>query len=153
MNNIGNLIMGFGIALVLFVLIFLIAYLVFSLVGQYKLFKKAGYNGWEAIVPFYNQWVLTKIVGLKEYWFVGLVASSIITVITDEGFLFILASIVSLIARIAVSYNLSKKFHKPEWWFVLSIFFSGVTYPILGYPSSDKYDKDLEVCENAFFNK
>ena len=38
-----------------------IGLLVLYIVGYVKLFKKAGRDGWEAIIPFYNDWVLVEI--------------------------------------------------------------------------------------------
>ena len=99
------------------------------------------------------QKLLVKIAGLKEYWFIGLVATYLANIIGRGGEFFTIAAIVAMFARAGVSYNLSKKFNKSETWFILSLFFSGITLPLLGYSNTDKYDKDKVVCENAFFNK
>lgn len=37
-------------------------------IALWKLFKKAGKNGWEAIIPFYNTYTLTEVAGLN-WWF------------------------------------------------------------------------------------
>ena len=84
---------------------------------------------------------------------VGLVATYLANIIGRGGEFFTIAAIVAMFARAGVSYNLSKKFNKSETWFILSLFFSGITLPLLGYSNTDKYDKDKVVCENAFFNK
>lgn len=151
-SNIFSALLGFGIIFSVIAVIFTIAFVVFIIIGNYKLFQKAGYNGWEAIIPFYNLWILVKIAGLKEYWFVGLVATSLANIVGGREF-FTIASVIVMFAQAGVSYNLSKKFNKSETWFILSIFFSSITFPLLGYSDSDKYDKDKVVCENAFFNK
>lgn len=39
-------------------------------VGMYKLFEKAGEPGWAALVPFYNAFVLVKIVGAPKWWLI-----------------------------------------------------------------------------------
>ena len=46
------------------VVIYLIALVIgiATIIGMWRLFKKAGYNGWEAIVPFYNTYVLCDLV-------------------------------------------------------------------------------------------
>lgn len=49
-----------GFIAVLYLLVFAIA--IVSIIAEWKLFKKAGYNGWEAIVPFYNTYCLCDIV-------------------------------------------------------------------------------------------
>lgn len=145
--------LGLVVMFLFFVIAIAVIFIVFTIVGNYKLFQKAGYNGWEAIVPFYNLWILVKIAGLKEYWFIGLVATYLANIIGRGGEFFTIAAIVAMFARAGVSYNLSKKFNKSETWFILSLFFSGITLPLLGYSNTDKYDKDKVVCENAFFNK
>ncbi len=42
---------------------------VFVAIALYRLFQKAGYKGWEALVPFYNFWVWVKIVKKPVWWF------------------------------------------------------------------------------------
>lgn len=41
-------------------------------VGMYKLFEKAGEPGWAALVPFYNAFVVVKIVGAPKWWLVAM---------------------------------------------------------------------------------
>lgn len=41
-----------------------------SLYGLYLLFKKAGKKGWEAIVPFYRDYVTAQLVGRPTWWVV-----------------------------------------------------------------------------------
>ena len=43
---------------------------VVALYGLYLLFKKAGKQGWEAIVPFYREYVMTQLVGRPAWWVV-----------------------------------------------------------------------------------
>ena len=127
--------LGLGVMFLLFVIAITVIFIVFTIVGNY------------------NLWILVKIAGLKEYWFIGFVATYLANIIGRGGEFFTIAAIVAMFARAGVSYNLSKKFNKSETWFILSLFFSGITLPLLGYSNTDKYDKDKVVCENAFFNK
>jgi hypothetical protein len=39
-----------------------------ALAGLWKVFEKCGRPGWEALVPFYNLYILTKIVNRPAYW-------------------------------------------------------------------------------------
>ena len=50
-----------GIALLIYTLVVL-ALSAAIIVGMWKLFKKAGYQGWESLVPIYNSYVLSDIV-------------------------------------------------------------------------------------------
>jgi len=38
-------------------------------IGMYGMFKKAGMEGWKALVPFYNTWCMVEKMELKKYWF------------------------------------------------------------------------------------
>lgn len=39
------------------------------LVAEWKIFTKAGEEGWKCLIPFYNIYILSKIVGVKFVWF------------------------------------------------------------------------------------
>ena len=41
----------------------LIGYLLFTIIALRPTFAKAGYNGWTALIPIYNAYVLVKIAG------------------------------------------------------------------------------------------
>lgn len=43
-----------------------------SLYGLWLLYKKAGKQGWEAIVPFYREYVMAQLVGRPTWWIVWL---------------------------------------------------------------------------------
>jgi signal peptidase I len=45
-------------------LIFILATLGFH-IGLFGMFKKAGIDGWKALVPFYNTWLIVKKMELK----------------------------------------------------------------------------------------
>lgn len=49
-------------------LIFIVATAGFH-AGLYGMFKKAGLDGWKALVPFYNTWLMVKKMELKTQWF------------------------------------------------------------------------------------
>ncbi|MEY3153204.1 MAG: hypothetical protein RLZZ333_1801 [Bacteroidota bacterium] len=37
--------------------------------GLFGMFKKAGIEGWKALIPVYNTWLMVKKMDLKSYWF------------------------------------------------------------------------------------
>jgi len=37
--------------------------------GLFGMFKKAGIEGWKALIPVYNTWLMVKKMDLKTYWF------------------------------------------------------------------------------------
>lgn len=148
---------GLGILLV-FIVILVIAWLVWYLIGMYKLYVKAGQAGWKAIVPYYNVWVLVvDMCGLEWYWFLVYQATAIISIlgsiIAPLSSLSGLASLVSIFGSVAMLFNLSKKVGKDTAWIVLSVFFSGFTLPILGFSKNTTWNAAAPVTKNAFIDK
>ena len=54
-----------------------------------------------------------------------------------------IGNLVGFIANANVYYNLAKKFNKDNVWVVLTLFFSFITIPVLGYSSNDKFENVL----------
>ncbi|MBI4931286.1 MAG: signal peptidase I [Bacteroidetes bacterium] len=54
-------------------LILFIFGVVLPFAGLYKIFEKAGYKGWQGIVPFYNYTIWLKIINKPKWWIVFLV--------------------------------------------------------------------------------
>lgn len=46
---------------------------IISIYGLYLLFKKAGKQGWEAIIPFYREYVMAQLVGRPTWWVILLI--------------------------------------------------------------------------------
>ena len=44
-----------------------LAIMVVSIIGMWKLFEKAGREGWKSLIPIYNLWVLFEIVGWEGW--------------------------------------------------------------------------------------
>lgn len=79
----GAVAAGLGVGFIVIFLIALIPSLI-AIISMWKIFKKAGKNGWEAIVPIYNVITLLQIVGINPIWFIGLgvpVLNIIITIV------------------------------------------------------------------------
>jgi len=62
--------LGAMFGFLIFVYIVALAVSIFTIVCNWKVFKKAGKNGWEAIVPIYNFVVLLEITGLPMWYLV-----------------------------------------------------------------------------------
>jgi signal peptidase I len=54
--------------------IFVIAapFFILSLAGYWMMFKKAGRKGWEALIPYYSDYVMLKLCGRPTWWLVWL---------------------------------------------------------------------------------
>jgi hypothetical protein len=100
-------------------LIFLVIWLavvVLIIAGFWKTFVKAGQPGWAAIVPIYNIYILTKIVGRPAWWVI----------------LFFIPFI-GLIPAIIVSLDVAKAFGKSTAFAIGLILLSPIFYCILGF--------------------
>jgi hypothetical protein len=59
---------GGGGMVAMFMLLVQLAIMAVVIAGIWKVFTKAGHPGWAAIVPLYNLYIMTKIVGRPWWW-------------------------------------------------------------------------------------
>lgn len=110
---------GFGAAYVVYMIICL-AISVVMVISMWKIFVKAGKEGWISLIPFYNLWTLFEIGGQKGAYIF---------------FMFIPCAgpIIYLVFEIKAYLEIAKRFGKDTSFGVLSIFFPFVTFPILAF--------------------
>ena len=99
--------------------LFYLAVIVFLIASMWKIFTKAGQPGWACIVPIYNIYVLTQIVGRPAWWIV-----------------LYFIPVVSIVVAIIMSIDLAKSFGKGAGFGLGLAFLSFIFYPILGFGSS-----------------
>ena len=134
-----------------------LAIIVVYFIGLWKLLNKCGYNGWEALIPFYNSWILIKISGLNTWYYFILIANTICSIL-ELNALTGIASLASLVASFFVYYNICKKFHKDLFFAVLTAIFPIIMLPILGFGKDNIFDNNVEVspngpiCDDSFSN-
>ena len=97
-------------------LIIWIAWIVLYIVGAWKMYEKGNQPGWACIIPFYNTYILMKIVGRPGWWLI----------------LFFIP-IVNFIIWIIVAIDLAKSFGKGTGFAVGLIFLAPIFILILGY--------------------
>lgn len=135
----------------LVVFIVLLAISIPVIIAQWKFFKKAGKNGWEAIVPFYNTWVLIEVAGLNWWYFLISIGLSLVSSFTGEG-LAIVLSLASYYVNFIIYYNIAKKTKQNEILYgILGVFVPFVAILILGFSKNITYDKSIEVSPNGVF--
>lgn len=103
-------------------LMFWLVVSVFMIVCMWKIFTKAGQEGWKAIIPIYNLYVLTQIVG-KPWWWLLLCC----------------IPFVNIVIGIWLTNLLSKSFGKSEGFTIGLIFLGIVFYPILAFDRTITY--------------
>lgn len=119
---------GFG---EIILIAFVIAFLIFVMAGFWKVFQKAGYAGWECIVPIYNYYIMTKIADKPGWW----------TILMCIPYL-------NIIAFIVVSIGISENFNKGAGFGVGLALLSFIFWPILGFGDAEYKQGPLEIEDN-----
>lgn len=57
-----------GTMLLIFMFVICLALCIFSIIVTWKMFEKAGEEGWKSIIPIYSTIILFKIIGYKWYY-------------------------------------------------------------------------------------
>ena len=97
-----------------------VAVLALVITAVWKLFKKAGQPGWAAIIPFYNTYVLAKIAGRPDWWFI-----------------LFFVPFVNIVVLIMLAFDIAKVFGKgPLFAFFGLLLFAPIGYMILGFGKS-----------------
>lgn len=107
-----------GIAVILFLIAYL-AIIVLCIAGMWMVYQKAGQPGWAVLVPIYNVYVLTQIVGRPWWWL-----------------LLMFIPIVSLLVAVALMIDLAKAFGKGIGFALGLIFLGPIFCCILGFGSA-----------------
>jgi len=139
---------GLGVFMII-IFLAILALAIVCIVAQWKLFKKAGKKGWEAVVPFYSTWILIEIAGLNWWYFLIAVAGTIISLLGIEG-LGWLTTIAGYFVNFLVFYNIARKTRQNEILYgILGIFVSFVPVLILGFSKNITYESSIEVSPNG----
>ncbi len=167
-TNEGMALAGLGIFFVILIgIAFLVALvmLVINFVSMWKLFEKAGEDGWKAIIPIYNTIIMSKIatgnykLGIASlctsaaYSLCMGVANTINAIATSgDGSLAILSlislplSLVSMVLSIGMAvltgyfrYIFTESYGKETVWCVLSIFFGPIIYIVMAFDGKTSY--------------
>lgn len=98
---------------------FFVFLIIFLIVAEWKVYEKAEQPGWAVLIPFYNFYILLKIVGKPGWWL-----------------LLLFVPFVNLVIGIYVIHLLSKSFGHDIGFTLGLIFLSFIFYPILGFGDS-----------------
>ncbi len=116
----GNVSGSVALTIAIIVIVLVLAYVIPFIIVQWKMFKKAGYGGWEAIVPIYSTYVFGMI-SKKPMWMVwAAVALSIIGSIPTVG---TYTGIFSMIIGILLLVGFIKQYNATTGFWVCYILF------------------------------
>lgn len=93
------------------------------LISLGRIFVKAGQNGWAALIPVYNLYILLKIVRQPWQWLV-----------------FMLVPLFNLVFLVRVHMELAKKFDRSAYFGLWLTLMPPIFYPLLAF-SDAKYNK------------
>lgn len=98
-------------------MIVMLAIAVVFIIGAWKMFVKAGQPGWAILVPFYNLYILLKIIGRPAWWIV-----------------LCLIPFVNIVIMIIIAIDLAKAFGQSAVFGVVLLFLlGGIGYLVLGF--------------------
>lgn len=142
-------ILGGSIILLVVLALIALAFSIVYVVALWKLFKKAGKNGWEALIPFYNTYVLIEIAGLNWWYFLIAISGTIFGIFNING-LSTVTNLAALAVNFFVFYNIAKKMNQsPVGFGVASVFVAPIVVMILGFSSKYTYDSSISVNPNG----
>lgn len=90
------------------------AFIVFIIAGIWKTLEKAGQPGWACLIPFYNYYIMAKVGGVKNWWFI---------------FIPILNIYIIFVIMIAIA----KSFGKDTLFGIGLVFLGFIFFPVLGF--------------------
>lgn len=97
-----------------------LAIVVVVIAGGWKVFAKAGEPGWAIIIPFFNIYIMLKIVGRPAWWLV-----------------LYLIPVVNFVIALIVAIDLAKSFGQSAAFGILLLFLlAGIGFLILGFGSA-----------------
>ncbi|MEO6456441.1 MAG: signal peptidase I [Ginsengibacter sp.] len=104
-------------------LLFFIVTIVLSLIGLYGMFKKAGMEGWKALIPLYNTWCMVEKMQLKRIWFF----LQLIPVAGQFVTIWICIKFVEHFGRFSVLHHAA------------TVFIPFIYFPYLGFSKNERY--------------
>lgn len=133
----------------LFALIIGLIIFAVQVVAFWKIFEKAGEDGWRALVPFYNWWVYFEVAGKPGWWGLVPVGAQLIGVIPILGWL--LAgpiAIAGIVLYVIAALELAKRFNKSTTFAVVGlILFSLIGHLMLAFDDAKYTGKVYRTLE------
>lgn len=157
MGSAEGAILIFAILMFIFLGIIGLAIIVATIIGEWKVFEKAGKPGWIALIPFYNNWTLFEISGVNPLFIlfsVGAVilsfGASMCNALGNSSEVFYVFSmllnlgssalnIVFLVFAVMAALNLAKCFGKSSAYGIGLAFLPVIFYIMLGFDKNAKY--------------
>ena len=102
------------------VLVVYLAVVVLLIAGMWKIFLKAGQQGWLAIIPILNFYILIKIAGREGWWII-----------------LHFIPCINIVVAFIIFIDVAKKFGKTSVYGVAMLFFPFIFIPMLGFGAAE----------------
>lgn len=111
----------------------LIIYII-MVAGMWQMFTKAGLEGWKAIIPIYNLYLIITVLAKLEWWYLILMIIPIVNFFIG----------IKIYMRVARNFNISSPFA-----YALGLtFLPFIFYPILGFGNYNFcHEDDAEIID------
>ena len=126
---------GVFFGIFVFALVIAIALAIVLIIAKWKINAKAHQPGWAALIPFYDQYILCKIVGISPWWVLIVVCAGLINAVPVIGQLAYIVTIIYFDVLLNVS--LARAFGKEDTFAIGLILVPIVFYPMLGFGKSE----------------
>ena len=114
---------GSGVGALFFFVVYA-AIIILYIAGMWKVFEKAGQQGWLAIIPILNLYILIKIAGREGWWII----------------LFLIPC-VNIVVALLVYMDVAKQFGKSAGYGIGLWLLGFIFFPMLGF-GDDQYQGD-----------
>lgn len=135
-GSVLGFIMSFGVVL----LILLIACLVLTVIGKWKVLDKLGKRPWAALIPFFSDYEMACGVTAPQWLVIACpvvgIVGWVLMFMTDGGTLASLCNLATFVLVCMLCYYTSKRFNKGVGWTVGLVLLGFVFWPIIGLGSS-----------------
>ncbi len=123
---------------------------ILTIIGDWRIFKKAGEKGWKSLIPIYSLFVEHRVIGMRHIWLIldlCAIATEFVLDLFEDGFdenvKFVVAVIIAVITFIGLVlrvHHLGNCFGKGTGFKIGLFFIPGLFSLILGFGSA-KYTK------------
>ena len=126
----------FGALWLVYMLVCL-AIAVVAIIGMWKVFTKAGKEGWKSLIPVYNVYTLCEITGVSPWWILIVFVGGIVCIIPILGYLAYMAA--TIYFGILIAKSTANAFGKDTGFAVGLYFLAPIFFCILGFGKA-KYE-------------
>lgn len=132
--------LAFSVGLLLSIAFIFLCISIFMMITTWKLFEKAGEEGWKSLIPIYNQLIMIKIAfNNQKNW---LMASPLLIVVSSvlpsDNYVSSLIYAIATGMAIYASYGFIRRFTDTPLA-IVSLFFPIIVYPIVAFSSKYEY--------------